>query len=529
MKYLSTYFLFLIFASFANNANGQGVVSFPAEVPTPVEHALHGYATAMSGNWAIATSPQRDVEGVLNVGGATFYRKTESGWVIDQEALPDDATPLSNFGISADIHGNTAVFGAMLNTESGLFSGSVYVFTFQDTAWVQTAKLVALDAKAGDRFGHSVAISGNTIVVGAFNASGNEPKSGAAYIFEYLNSGWQQTAKLFAEHGEAHDYFGHTIDVLTTNDETIVAIGAYNATGANDRSGAVYTYSKLNGEWNQTEEIFELTGSSADLFGYSVSFGCNNSVNDITKSSGSSCSNLVNAKLFIGAPGTINENGQTGSVYYFEDLSNGVGTMNHLEEKNSSNRDHFGTDITFLYGELFVSASRTNTNNAYHIGHVYNYKLSENASILNSFSSENEAPFGYFGTSISSFFPDLIISAPYETVNGKENAGAVYFYNYPMVSNEGEQQSVTEYKLEENYPNPFNPVTTIKYQIKEPGNVRLTIYNVLGRKVTTLVDELKNAGVYQAVFDASGFASGIYFYQLEVNNFSSYKSMLLVK
>jgi len=85
------------------------------------------------------------------------------------------------------------------------------------------------------------------------------------------------------------------------------------------------------------------------------------------------------------------------------------------------------------------------------------------------------------------------------------------------------------YFLEQNYPNPFNPVTNIKFGIPERGNVRLVVYDVLGREVTTLMNEHKNPGTYEVKFDASGLASGIYFYSLQTERVIETKRMLLVK
>jgi len=84
--------------------------------------------------------------------------------------------------------------------------------------------------------------------------------------------------------------------------------------------------------------------------------------------------------------------------------------------------------------------------------------------------------------------------------------------------------------LEQNYPNPFNPVTTIKYSIPEISKVSLILFNLLGEEVATLVNEEKVAGYYQVQFSAkSGYASGVYFYQLKAGDFIQTKKMLLMK
>lgn len=86
-----------------------------------------------------------------------------------------------------------------------------------------------------------------------------------------------------------------------------------------------------------------------------------------------------------------------------------------------------------------------------------------------------------------------------------------------------------EYKLYQNYPNPFNPVTTIKYDIIKAHEVKLVVYDLLGREVTKLVNTQQQPGSYEVNWDASGFASGIYFYTLTSGNFTSTKKLILLK
>ena len=88
---------------------------------------------------------------------------------------------------------------------------------------------------------------------------------------------------------------------------------------------------------------------------------------------------------------------------------------------------------------------------------------------------------------------------------------------------------VETYDLSQNYPNPFNPSTTIKYQIPNAGNVTLKVYDILGRDVTTLVDEFKNEGRYEVNFNAGKLASGVYIYTIKSNDFTASKKLMLVK
>jgi TQXA domain-containing protein len=93
-------------------------------------------------------------------------------------------------------------------------------------------------------------------------------------------------------------------------------------------------------------------------------------------------------------------------------------------------------------------------------------------------------------------------------------------------NNEG---TVKDYSLSQNYPNPFNPVTTISFSVPKQDFVSLKVYNVLGKEVALLVNDVKAAGIYDISFDASKLASGVYFYKLETSSFSDVKRMIVTK
>jgi subtilisin-like proprotein convertase family protein len=86
-----------------------------------------------------------------------------------------------------------------------------------------------------------------------------------------------------------------------------------------------------------------------------------------------------------------------------------------------------------------------------------------------------------------------------------------------------------KYGLSQNYPNPFNPVTNISFELPQSGQVKMTVFDILGKEVAVLVNEVKEAGVYNVDFDGSRFSSGVYFYKLETGSFTDTKKMLLVK
>ena len=96
------------------------------------------------------------------------------------------------------------------------------------------------------------------------------------------------------------------------------------------------------------------------------------------------------------------------------------------------------------------------------------------------------------------------------------------------VNNTPNEQPV-EFGLSQNYPNPFNPSTTMRYTIQESGQVRIAVYNLMGQKVATLVDEYKSAGPHNVRWNAAGHASGMYYYRLEANGQAITKKMTLIK
>jgi hypothetical protein len=126
----------------------------------------------------------------------------------------------------------------------------------------------------------------------------------------------------------------------------------------------------------------------------------------------------------------------------------------------------------------------------------------------------------------------------YSFIDGSVASGK-YFYRLKQIDTDGQFEyskvievdlgSPQKFELSQNYPNPFNPTTTIKFSIPQSGNVKLTVYNLLGEKVAELVNEFEEAGVYTIDFNASKFDSGVYVYKIEVNGFVQSKKMLLLK
>ncbi len=101
-------------------------------------------------------------------------------------------------------------------------------------------------------------------------------------------------------------------------------------------------------------------------------------------------------------------------------------------------------------------------------------------------------------------------------------------YEYSNII-EVDNNTLYNYSLKQNFPNPFNPATKINFSIAKKGNVNLTVFNALGQKISTLVNEEKSPGNYTVLFDASNLPSGIYFYKLDSGKFTKVQKMLLLK
>jgi len=117
---------------------------------------------------------------------------------------------------------------------------------------------------------------------------------------------------------------------------------------------------------------------------------------------------------------------------------------------------------------------------------------------------------------------------------GGRTSGAVYFDDLSVglgvtAVNEAQENSPSGYALRQNFPNPFNPSTTIQFSIVDPQFTTLKVYDMLGREVAVLVNEKKPAGEYVVSFDASGLASGVYIYRIAAGGFVSSRSMVLLR
>jgi hypothetical protein len=200
--------------------------------------------------------------GGRDAGSTYVLNREDDTWTQQGYLMASDGAEGDAFGISVAISGQAVIAGADRDDDNGLDSGSAYIFYQNGSAWVEEAKLLAKDGKKGDRFGASVAMSGNIAVVGAPHSDPTDPWPGAAYVFRYNGVGWIEEAKLTAVDGTASDLFGASVSI--SNDYVVVG-----APGA-DGSGALYVFKFDGSAWTLEGEVAHTDTADGQGFGGSV-------------------------------------------------------------------------------------------------------------------------------------------------------------------------------------------------------------------------------------------------------------------
>jgi len=173
-------------------------------------------------------------------GSAYVFLRSGTSWSQQAKLTASDGAADDLFGVSVSISGDTVVVGAHENDDDGTSSGSAYVFERTGTSWSEEQKLTADDGAAYDYFGISVSINGDTAVVGAYRNDVNDTSSGSAYVFERTDSTWSQQSKLTPSDGAQDDFFGHSVSI---SGDTVV-VGAYYDDDDGADSGSAYVYAE---------------------------------------------------------------------------------------------------------------------------------------------------------------------------------------------------------------------------------------------------------------------------------------------
>ncbi len=232
-----------------------------------------GGAVAVSGDVAIVGA-HRDVFPWEWAGSAYIFCRVGNDWLEQAKLSGFPAGQDDFFGLSVAVQGGVAFVGAPGDDDNGHNSGSAYVFRYNpgsSVPWQLEAKLQPQDAEAQQAFGWSLAISGDVLIVGAAR---EDDDRGSAYIFRFDpdTSEWIQEAKLLDRDGALGDFFGHTVAM----EGDVVTVGAHLDDDGGLGSGSAHQFRRLDGEWVQTAKLTASDAAYDDNFGRSVAISGSN-------------------------------------------------------------------------------------------------------------------------------------------------------------------------------------------------------------------------------------------------------------
>ena len=196
-----------------------------------------GVSVCINGVSVIVGASSDDDNGE-NSGSAYIFVQDGPNWIQQNKITPDDGEADDRFGGSVSLCGVNAVVGALHDDDRGENSGSAYFFLREEQDWIQQEKVTAGDGAAEDYFGYSVSLTDDWAIVGSYFDDDNGEDSGSAYIFDRENENWVPKGKVIASDGVARDRFG--ISVSITDD--FVIVGAFGDNENGEMSGSAYTY-----------------------------------------------------------------------------------------------------------------------------------------------------------------------------------------------------------------------------------------------------------------------------------------------
>jgi len=482
-----------------------------------------GNSISIDGDYAVIGA-FKDGDNWSMSGSAYIFLKSGTDWIEQAKITASDATVDDYFGYSVSISGDYAVIGAYGGDDNGTDSGSAYIFYRSGTTWSEQAKIIATDGATEDRFGCSVSISGDYAIVGAWGVDDYGIDRGSAYIFYRSGTDWIEQAKLTAPEVMDEDLFGYSVSI--SGDYAIV--GSHYDDDNGEESGSAYIFYRSGTNWTEQIKLTAPDGAAYDWFGYTVSINGDYAA--------------------IGAHWDDDNGSNSGSAYLF----NRIGTLWTQQTKITADDgnadDEFGRSVS-IDGDYTVIGACHDDGNGIDRGSAYIFhRNGTNWSQQAKITASDGADFDYFGCPVSISGNHALISASYDDDNGIDS-GSSYIYFNDGVSIE-ENTYVPDNKiLLENYPNPFNPTTTIYFNFINEQNqqVELEIYNLKGQKVKDLSpslhslssraesrDEVRGESRYSVVWNGTDennqpVSSGIYFYKLSSGDIEVSRKMLLLK
>jgi uncharacterized repeat protein (TIGR01451 family) len=376
---------------------------------------LLGYSVSASGDTVVVGSPFDDTLGGSDAGSAYVFVRSGSGWSEEQKLLADDGAPGDRFGSAVSVSGDTLVIGAYNDdTAAGSDAGSAYVFVRSGTLWSEQQKLVASDGTAGDLFGRSVSVSGDTTVIGAptdDTAAGVD--AGSAYVFLRSGSVWSEQRKLVASDGAADDGFG--VSVSISGDSAVAGSYLDDTAGGLD-AGSAYVFVRSGTLWSEQQKLVAPDGATDDRFGYGVSISGDTAV--------------VGAFLDDAAGGQ-----DAGSAYVFERSGTAWSQPQKLLASDGAAHDDFGISVSVFGDTAVVGASYDDTAGGADSGSAYVFVRSGTVwSQQQRLLASDGAAGDLFGTSVSASGLWAVIGAIFDDTAGGTDAGSAYAFRASPIS-----------------------------------------------------------------------------------------------
>ncbi len=361
---------------------------------------------------------QTEIQAIFNAGTAGKCSSTNqtTGNFRQKQQLFANPVVREQFGWSVAVSGDTMVVGANghdTTPNSGINIGAAYVFVRSGGSWVQQAKLQAGDGASGDEFGYSVAISGDTIVVGSWRSNAPTSNSGAAYVFTRTGTTWTQQQKLTASDGAADDEFGISVAVSGNT----IAVGSHRAdqpSGSGD-AGAVYTFNRSGTVWTQTQKLIP-NGAPlfSDFLGFSVA--------------------LSGETLVAGASGDQDPaRTNRGTVYVY---SRNGGTWSQQQKlivpdnPNNPPSTQLGSSVA-IDGDTIVSGALGDTPTTGQPNHGSAYIFVRNGtnwSLQQKLNSSDGATSDFFGWSVAVRGDTVAVGARFDDTTAGADAGGAYVF-----------------------------------------------------------------------------------------------------
>ena len=310
---------------------------------------LFGASMSLDGNTVLIGAWGDDQNGDHS-GSAYVFLRVGGVWEEDTKLTPNDPEVDDYFGVSVALDGDTAVVGAWADDDNGSRSGSAYVFTRTAGLWTQQAKLLADDGAPFDRFGEAVALDGDTALIGARSNDENGDNAGAAYVFTRTAGLWTQQAKLLAADGMESDGFG--AEVTVEDDTAVIGAPRY------DPYGGAYVFTRTGTAWSEHTKLVADDGTVGNGFGWSIALDGDTTLVGALRDDGSS----LNA----------------GAVYVFVRNAGVWAQQTKLRATDASEGALFGSAIA-LEGDATVIGSLKDDDNGVDSGSAYVFRPLENS------------------------------------------------------------------------------------------------------------------------------------------------------